>query len=51
MIENIQKYQIIAKSLIRDSIKQMDEGGIGFCVCVDEKNRVFGVISDGDFHW
>lgn len=27
----------------------IDDGGIGFCVCVDNKNKVVGVVTDGDF--
>ena len=49
MIEKIKKYQVIEKTLIRGAIKQMDKGGMGFCVCVDNNEKVIGVISDGDF--
>ena len=49
MIEKIKKYQVIEKTLIRSAIKQMDKVGNGFCVCVDNNEKVIGVISDGDF--
>lgn len=42
-------YQVSEASTIKEAIRQMDLGGIGFCVCVDRKENVVGVISDGDF--
>ena len=46
---NINKYIVCQKQNIRAAIKKMDEGGIGFVVCVDADENVVGVISDGDF--
>ncbi|RZB29749.1 MAG: hypothetical protein SRB1_02029 [Desulfobacteraceae bacterium Eth-SRB1] len=48
-MENLNKYIICQNENIRDAIKKMDEGGIGFAVCVGENENVIGVISDGDF--
>jgi len=45
----IDKYKVPIHLSIRNAVKQMDEGGIGFCVCVDDEDKVIGVISDGDF--
>lgn len=48
-MENLNKYIVCQNENIRDAIKKMDEGGIGFAVCVGENENVIGVISDGDF--
>jgi len=48
-MENLNKYIVYRNQNIRDAIKKMDQGGIGFIVCVDENENVIGVISDGDF--
>ncbi len=45
----IDKYKISLHFSIRNAVRQMDEGGMGFCVCVDDEGNVIGVISDGDF--
>lgn len=34
---------------IKQAIKRMDEGGIGFICVIDENEKVIGVVSDGDF--
>ena len=34
---------------IKEAVKRMDKVGIGFCVCVDNEDKVVGVLSDGDF--
>jgi len=46
---DIEKYKILIHCSIRDAVKKMDEGRLGFCVCVDDNDQVIGVISDGDF--
>jgi dTDP-glucose pyrophosphorylase len=48
-MENLNKYIVYQNENIRDAIKKMDEGGIGFVVCVGKNENVIGVISDGDF--
>ncbi len=48
-MENLNKYIVYQNENIRDAIKKMDEGGIGFAVCVGKNENVIGVISDGDF--
>jgi dTDP-glucose pyrophosphorylase len=48
-MRDIDKYKISIDSNIRDAVKSMDKGGIGFCVCINDNNVVTGVISDGDF--
>ena len=45
----IDKYKVSIHLSIRDTVNQMDKGGIGFCVCVDDEDKVIGVISDGNF--
>ena len=45
----IDKYKVSVHLSIREAVKQMDEGGIGFCTCVDDEDKVIGVISDGNF--
>jgi dTDP-glucose pyrophosphorylase len=34
---------------IKESLKGLDKGGIGFLAVVDNENNVIGVITDGDF--
>lgn len=46
---NIDNYKVTISSNIKDAVRKMDEGGIGFCVCVDGIDSVVGVLSDGDF--
>lgn len=48
-MKDINFYKIPHSLSIREAIKVIDEGGIGFCVCVDDKEKAIGVISDGDF--
>lgn len=48
-MKDINFYKVRDNYTIRQAIKKIDAGGIGFCVCVDVKNRVIGVITDGDF--
>ena len=48
-MQNINQYKVSIDSSIRKVVKQMDIGGIGFCVCVDTDESVVGIISDGDF--
>ena len=48
-MENLKKYIVQQDQNIRDAIKAMDNGGIGFVVCVDSNKNVIGVIANGDF--
>lgn len=48
-MEQPEKYTVTEKYSIRDAVTKMDEAGIGFCVCVNESDKVIGVITDGDF--
>ena len=48
-MREIDFYKIPLSFSIRKTIKRMDDGGIGFVVCVDDNDIVIGVISDGDF--
>ncbi len=43
------KYTISKKSNIRDAIKKIDDNGEGLIFVVDEKDKVIGVLTDGDF--
>ena len=42
-------YKIQEGIPIRNSIKKLDEGGIGFIVCVNQNDEVTGILTDGDF--
>ncbi len=48
-MKDIAEYKVLDTSTIKEAIRQMDKGGIGFCVCIDNQKKVVGVISDGDF--
>ncbi len=48
-MENLNKYIVYQNQNIRDAIKTMDKGGIGFVVCADSNENVIGVIANGDF--
>ena len=48
-MNDITKYIVPTSFNIKEAVKQIDKGGIGFCVCVDNEDKVIGVISDGDF--
>ncbi len=49
-MENLNNYIIHPSYNIRDAIKKMDKGGIGFvAVCARENDDVIGVIANGDF--
>ncbi len=48
-MNDLETFKIKMNFSIRQAIKQMDEVGRGFCVCVDKSDNVIGVISDGDF--
>lgn len=43
------QFKIKLSFSIRDAFKKMDDGGINFCVCVNDDDEVIGVITDGDF--
>ncbi len=45
----IDRYKVLDNFSIRNAVKKMDEGGVSFCVCVDDEDNVIGVITDGDF--
>jgi NDP-sugar pyrophosphorylase family protein len=34
---------------IRDSVKKLDNAGIGFVSVIDEENKIKGIVTDGDF--
>lgn len=49
-IKDIDRYTILLKNAsIREAIKKMDAGGIGFITCIDDQNVVRGILTDGDF--
>ena len=48
-MQKINFYKIQEKIPIRDAIKKLDKGGIGFIVCVNQNNEVTGILTDGDF--
>lgn len=48
-MRKIDFYKIQEDIPIRNSIKKLDEGGIGFIVCVNQNDKVTGILTDGDF--
>ena len=48
-MREINFYKIKEDTPIRDVIKKLDEGGIGFIVCVNQNDEVTGILTDGDF--
>ena len=42
-------YKVEEDSSIRDAIRKMDEGGIGFISVVEKNDIVKGIVTDGDF--
>lgn len=48
-MRTMDKFKIPINWTVRKAVKQIDEAGIGFGVCVDSSDKVVGVISDGDF--
>ena len=48
-MNDMERFKVPVTSSIKDAVRQMDKGGIGFCVCVNDLDNVVGVISDGDF--
>ncbi|MBO8132047.1 MAG: CBS domain-containing protein [Candidatus Marinimicrobia bacterium] len=49
MSKIIDKYTIMYNYTIRESIKRMDEIGIGFIAVTNEFGKICGVVTDGDF--
>lgn len=43
------RYKVRSILTIRESIKKLDETGIGFIVVVNQSDQVMGVVTDGDF--
>lgn len=48
-MKNIDKYLISESVNIRNAIKRIDKGGIGFIAVVDGNNHIKGIVTDGDF--
>ncbi len=48
-MQKINFYKIQEDIPIRNAIKKLDEGGIGFIVCVNQNDEVTGILTDGDF--
>lgn len=44
---NIDKYIVNSEVSIKEAMKTLDAGGIGF-LCIYKDNKIFGVITDGD---
>lgn len=47
--EKLSRYQIDFQASIKEAVKQLDEGGIGFVAVIDQEQKVVGVFTDGDF--
>ena len=48
-MKDLNKHIVLNDNSIRQAIRTMDAGGIGFCVCIDNSEKVIGVLTDGDF--
>ena len=46
---DIEKFKLTENISIRESLKIIDEGGLGIGIVVNRKNKVIGVVTDGDF--
>lgn len=46
---DINNYKVSSTSTIKNAIKKMDTGGIGFISVVNKINKVIGIVTDGDF--
>lgn len=48
-MREISFYKVQENISIREAIKKIDEGGIGFIVCINQNDEVTGILTDGDF--
>ena len=46
---DIKKYQLSEDVTLRESVKKLDELGVGIVICVDENENVMGILTNGDF--
>jgi len=49
MDESLELFKVSDTLTIRDAIRKMDEGGLGFICIVNADDQVVGVVSNGDF--
>ena len=42
-------YKVKYNQTLKDTIRVLNKGGIGFCYCVNKFDDVIGVFTDGDF--
>lgn len=49
MNNNIDLLTVYFKTSIKDAIKKLDKGGIGFICVINDSNKVIGIVTDGDF--
>lgn len=48
-MDDLNKFKVKSDSNIRDAVKIMDIGGIGFVVITNEFGKILGIMTDGDF--
>ena len=48
-LKEIDTYKVHSDLSIRDSIKKLDTTGIGFIAITNKKNKILGIVTDGDF--
>ncbi|HEY3388546.1 MAG TPA: sugar phosphate nucleotidyltransferase [Prolixibacteraceae bacterium] len=48
-LQEVDRYKVSSVQTIRESIKKLDDTGIGFIVVVNQSDKVLGVVTDGDF--
>jgi len=48
-MREINFYKIKEDTPVRNVIRKLDKGGIGFIVCVNQNDEVTGILTDGDF--
>jgi dTDP-glucose pyrophosphorylase len=49
MIETLDKIQVLKSKTIKDAVAIMDIAGHGICICIDDSEKVVGIMTDGDF--
>ena len=48
-MNNIEKYKCFSNVTVKQAVKLIDKGGIGFISIINEEQEVIGVLTDGDF--
>ena len=49
IFKDLEQIQVIKSMTVKEAIVKMDDIGYGVCVCIDNSNKVIGIMTDGDF--